>query len=197
MRVEYNKHQLASISSLIGKIGTLKAPRIITAFERAALVLENRVKTNLTGPVLSTRSGRLRSSISTRVREKDGRLAAYIGSGQRTGKPAVYADILETGGIVRPKNCQWLTIPTRQNMTGAKGNIRYRAREVPNGFFARSKAGNLILYRGGNKRPEAMFILKKQVKIPARRYLALSQAQSEQDAFNCLSAGLGALLEEK
>ena len=169
---------------------------MITAFRRAALVIENRVKQNVSGGAVKVRSGRLRNSIGSVVREKEGKLFAYIGSGQRNGKPVVYANILETGGIIRPVKRQWLTIPTEYAKTKAgAGNLR--APEVKNGFFARGKNGSLILFEGGRKTPRSMFILKKQVKIPPKRYLALSLAQSSQDAYNQIVAGLTKLMEEK
>ena len=87
MNVEFDPKQLAEIKALMQKISTLKSHEIITSFQRACLVLENRVKVNISGEVLKTRSGRLRQSIGTMVSEKEGMLAGNIGSGQRTGKP--------------------------------------------------------------------------------------------------------------
>lgn len=196
MKVEYNEKQLREIHNLLQRVSTLKSAEVITAFRRAALVIENRVKQNVSGGAVKVRSGRLRNSIGSVVREKEGKLAAYIGSGQRSGKPVVYANILETGGIIRPVKRQWLTIPTEYAKTKAgAGNLR--APEVKNGFFARGKNGSLILFEGGRKTPRPMFILKKQVKIPPKRYLALSLEQSNQDAYNQIVDGLTKLLEAK
>ena len=103
-----------------------------------------------------------------------------------------YADILETGGIIRPVKKQWLTIPTGNARTAA-GAGRLRAREVKNGYFARTANGGLGLFEGGRRRPRLMFTLKKQVKIPAKRYLSISQAQSEQEAYGCIVSGLNEL----
>lgn len=196
MKVEFNPAQLKELKGLMARIGSLKSAEVITAFRRSALMVENRVKTNATGNVLKTRSGRLRNSIGSNIQEKDGRLAVYIGSGQRTGKPVVYANMLETGGMIRPVKRQWLTIPTQyaKTATGA-GNLR--AREVPNGFFQRTKAGTLILYQGGKTRPVPMFILKKQVNIPPKRYLSVSVEQSQQAVFEELKAALSKLAEGK
>lgn len=197
MKVEFNPAQLKEIKGLMTRIGSLKSHEIITAFRRAALIMENRVKLNTTkGGGLNSPTGKLRSSIGSVVRERDGKLAAYIGSGQRTGKPVVYANILETGGLIRPVKRQWLTIPTDYAKTAAgAGNIR--AREVPNGFFQRTKEGTLILYQGGKSEPVPMFILRKQVKIPPKRYLSLSVEQSQQAVFDELKAALGKLAEGK
>ena len=196
MKAAFNKYQLREIHGLLDKISTLKAHEVITGFRRGVLVLENRVKLNVSGGVLKTRSGRLRNSISSTVREKQGQLAGYVGSGQRTGKPAVYADILETGGIIRPVKRQWPTVPTRHALAPS-GAAKLSAPEVKNGFFARAKNGSLILFEGGRKTPRPMFVLKKMVKIAGRHYLALSLAQGEQEAYDCLAEGLKRLTEGK
>lgn len=194
MSLSFNPAELKEIKSLLSRIGALKAPEVLMAFRRAALLVENRVKMNTTAGILKTRSGRLRSSIGSVVREQDGKLAAHIGSGQRTGKPVVYANILETGGIIRPVSRQWLTIPTQYaKSTAGAGNMR--AREVPNGFFQHTKEGTLILYQGGKTKPVPMFVLKKCVTIPAKRYLSLSLEQSQQAVFDELKNALGKLAE--
>lgn len=195
MSLSFNPAELKEIKGLLARIGALKAPEVLMAFRRAALLVENRVKLNTTkGGVLNSRTGKLRSSIGSVVREQDGKLAAHIGSGQRTGKPVVYANILEKGGIIRPVNRQWLTIPTQyaKSRAGA-GNMR--AREVSNGFFQRTKEGTLILYQGGKTKPVPMFVLKKHVTIPAKRYLSLSLEQSQQAVFEELKNALGKLAE--
>lgn len=194
MNVEFDPKQLAEIKALMQKISTLKSHEIITSFQRACLVLENRVKVNISGDVLKTRSGRLRQSIGTMVSEKEGMLAGNIGSGQRTGKPVVYANILETGGVIRPVKRQWLTIPTEyaKARSGA-GNIK--ALEIKQSFFARSKNGNLILFDGAHRTPIPMFVLKKRVKIPAKHYLTISVTQGQQEAYNQIVRGLSEVLK--
>lgn len=193
MNVEFDPKQLAEIKALMQKISTLKSHEIITSFQRACLVLENRVKVNLTKPILKTPTGHLRDSIGSIVREKEGMLAGYVGSGQRTGKPLVYANILETGGVIRPVKRQWLTIPTEFARTNTKAGNK-RAREVKNSFFA-WKDGKLILFEGGHREPIPMFVLKKRVKIPAKHYLTISVTQGQQEAYNQIVRGLSEVLK--
>lgn len=193
MNVEFDPKQLKEINALLFKIGKLDSPEVVNAFKRACLVLENRVKENLRGPILNVRTGELWKSIGTLVSQKQGTLAGNIGSGQRTGKPLVYANILETGGIIRPVKRQWLTIPTQFAQTKAKAGNK-RAREVKNSFFAWVD-GNLTLFEGGHRKPIPMFVLKKRVKIPAKHYLTISVTQGQQEAYNQIVRGLSEVLK--
>ena len=52
-----------------------------------------------------------------------------------------------------------------------------------------------ILYQGGKTKPVPMFVLKKRVTIPAKRYLSLSLEQSQQAVFEELKNALGKLAE--
>lgn len=77
-----------------------------------------------------------------------------------------YASIHEYGGIIRAKGGKSLTIPTDWNKTKA-GVTRMTARMVfDKGGFVRN--GIIFLKQKGKKVPTPMFILAKQVKIPAR-----------------------------
>jgi len=78
-----------------------------------------------------------------------------------------YAHILEKGGIIRPIRKQYLTIP----FPGVKG----WARNYPNAFVIKSKRGNLLIVeRKGKTGLKPLYALKKQVKIPAFRWLEKS-----------------------
>jgi len=101
------------------------------------------------------------------------------------------------GGVYQPVTAKYLTIPIADNL-GARGNPKYDSpREVPDGFFFRSKRGGLFFGRrrktktgktGRRKkhkgRPlsqvafgslmeavELLFVLKKQVIGHAHRYV--------------------------
>lgn len=51
------------------------------------------------------------------------------------------------------------------------------------------------MYQGGKTKPVPMFVLKKRVTIPAKRYLSLSLEQSQQAVFEELKNALGKLAE--
>ena len=82
----------------------------------------------------------------------------------------VYAGIHEHGGIIRPKRAQYLKFPVPEN-TNADGSPRV----LPSGI---SKMAMLPLRKGDGwliidkDRNSPMYLLKKQVKIPARPYVA-------------------------
>lgn len=107
-------------------------------------------------------------------RGETGQLAASIGhkfgriSGLITeisvGSNSKYAAIQEFGGTIKNKAKQFLTIP----FDGVKG----WARDFQKTFIAKSKAGNLIIFRRvGKKDKEPLFVLKKEVTIPAHPWL--------------------------
>ncbi len=118
---------------------------------------------NLSGPILKTRSDHLRRSITGRT-FKDQLIYAIIGSGIFGRKGVKYARILEKGGIIKPKKAKMLTIP----LPGIKG----KAANFPNAFIIKSKKGNsLLVEKKGEKGLRPLFVLKKQVKIPAFHWL--------------------------
>lgn len=95
-----------------------------------------------------------------------------IGTGGYIGKaPVVYARIQEEGGTIRPKGHPFLTIP----MPGVKGVIA----NYPDGFFFKSKRGNLLYgtTTGKKGKLKPLFLLKPQVTLPARRWFSTPIAQ--------------------
>ena len=185
------------IEDKLQKIGALKAPMIITAFNRGLLQIENQIKKNASGPILHVRSGRLRSSIGSYTFGSDKELVGRVGSGQRTGQPVKYAGILETGGTIRPVKAKMLAIPLKAALTSA-GVPRYTPREVPNSFIMRTKNGNLMIFaKSGKKRITPMFVLKNSVKIPAFKYLSKSLTQSKAAAVKEIEQGINNVLSGK
>jgi len=69
-----------------------------------------------------------------------------------------YARIHELGGIIKPKKSKYLTIP----FPGVKGKVR----QYKNTFVAKG-----VIFQKLGKKLKALFVLKKQVTIPARPYL--------------------------
>lgn len=131
-----------------------------------------------TGTILQNRTGSLRRSFGKSV------------LGGTAGKPLTllvysqgvkYARLQEYGGTIRPKRAKNLTIPLDDALTGS-GAPRYTSardllsRYPEDVFFFTSKKGNTFLASygkpGGKRRKEEdvqlLYILKKQVEVPAR-----------------------------
>jgi len=158
-----------------------KAKALVRAMDNAGLLVERRLKTNLSNKILKRRTGRLAQSIGSKTVFESGGILTQVGSGVRTGKRVAYANILETGGTIRAKNRKYLTVPLPGALTPA-GATRYpSARQYPNTFVRRNKNGNLIIYeKRGKKSIRPLFVLKRQVTIPAKKYLSstLSEVKS-------------------
>ena len=113
-------------------------------------------KTRKAGTTLVKR-GHLRNSIKYRVEGQSVIISA--------GGPGVpYAKIHHTGGIIRPKHAQYLAIPLNPEAA------LYRPRDYPGKTFI---AKGIIFKQVDGGAPIAMWALKKQVEIPARKYMYL------------------------
>ena len=117
---------------------------------------------------LKNRSGVLRRSLKTDVY---GTKLSNVGGDVYTD--VVYAPIQEKGGTIRAKNAYhgvpggpYLNLPLPANKTAA-GVMRQDARSVfaAGGYIIKSRIGNYIVMSGTS---QPMFVLKKQVTIPAR-----------------------------
>ena len=136
----------------------------LRAMRKILFILQADVKRRLSGESLRVRSGILRRSIGTEIRED--------GAEGRVGPQGIpYGRIHELGGEVRPVRARYLTIPLDAAKTPA-GVARGRATDFKNTFFRRSAAGNLILFMQQGKGIVPLFVLKQRVRIPARPYLA-------------------------
>ena len=118
------------------------------------------------GSGLQTRSGNAGLQGSFNVHH-DGKDLNSWEMAEYTTSP--YARIHEYGGTVRPKRSKYLAIPLAAAKT-AGGDSRGGPRSFTNTFFARSKAGNLILFQnqGSKKKPLPLFVMKKQVTLKPR-----------------------------
>jgi len=119
------------------------------------------------GGVLKTRSAHLRNNIGMRSSTLGHlyRLTVGTGSGVLL-KKVKYASILDRGGEIKPKRKQYLTIPL--------GKTKGWARNYKNTFIQKSKKGNLLIFqksgKGKRSRIKPLFLLKKSVRIPAKRW---------------------------
>jgi hypothetical protein len=94
------------------------------------------------------------------------RTPGAMGDTVKVGTNKIYARIQDYGGTIRPKTSQYLTIP----LPGTRGRIR----DYPNGFFLRSKRGNVIYAekKGNTGQIKPRFVLKKSVNIKGKPYLS-------------------------
>lgn len=113
--------------------------------------------------------------LDMRVKMQDEELLIVIGTGTEIGLEEVkYARIQEEGGTVRPIGHPFLTIP----LPGVKGS----ASQYPHAFLAVTARGQWLLAEPKGKtgiRP--LFLLRRQVTLPARRWFSrpIAQRQSE------------------
>ena len=112
---------------------------------------------------LFTRTGGGLKSIRDSIKMNPG--ANMIEGQISTGSLTVH----ETGATITPKTSKYLTIPLQAAMDSRGVALRSKARDWDNTFIARSKRGNLIIFRkntGGTITP--LYVLKTSVVIPPR-----------------------------
>lgn len=127
-----------------------------------------RIKKNLRGPILNVGTAQLWRSIGMTSKTVGSVNSVTIGSGVAGKKAPPYARIHEKGGTIKPKKAKMLTIP----LPGIKGV----AANYPDAFIITSKKGNVLLVeKKGKKGLRPLFVLKKEVKIPARHWLSQSK----------------------
>lgn len=124
---------------------------------------------------LHVRTGALLNSIgrSKKVYEQNGVIVGEIGP---EGIP--YAAIHEFGGVVVPKNKQFLAIPTPENRR-ADGLPIMTTQELKNTGNSFVRKGMIFLSEG--KKITPMFFLKRSVTIPARPYLSTALAAKQDE----------------
>jgi len=79
-----------------------------------------------------------------------------------------YMTVQETGATIRPKRAKFLTVPTDYALDSRGIPLKRSAREWGNTFVARSKKGNLIVFQKRGRGIVPLYVLKKEVRIPAR-----------------------------
>jgi len=169
----------------------IKSP-LYKGLTMATIFLASKLRENVTNRILKTRGGRLRGSISSIVVREGDNLVGIVGSGVRTGERVKYANILEEGGTIRAKG-KMLTVPLPKALT-KKGTLKFTANEVRNGiseyeesFIKRGKRGGLIIYgKKHNGKVDALFLLKRSVKIPAFKYMQRTVQEYGEEAYNIL-----------
>ena len=133
---------------------------------------------------LGARTGQLRNALQgeVKVRGRDITGRVYF----RGKKANMLARVHEFGAVIHPKG-DWLKVPLPGGLTPTKRpNKAFRVRDRKTQFIARSKAGNLIIFkRQGKGKRRAVIpiaVLKKSVKIPKRLYFFLTWKQFRPEA---------------
>jgi len=149
---------LKRIQNMLDRLSPVKQDSAAKkGFEKLTAAVEYQLKAKtLRGEVLKYRTGRLSSSIGSLVRRVKGDFYGIVGSGVRTGKRLPYANIHETGGVIRPRP------------------------ENPTGFLwiPIRKGGVIAIERGLSTRRISSsskvlgFIKVRSVTIPERRYMS-------------------------
>jgi len=120
----------------------------------------------ISGRILKTRTGFMRRNISFKISATAASQKMQIGTGIAPTKTVKYANILERGGEIKAKKAKYLTIP----FPGIKG----RARNFPDAFVLKSKAGNLIIaQKKGATGFKPLFLLKPSVQMPAFKWFSI------------------------
>lgn len=170
---------------------------MLDALQRVARKMEKTHSLPWNGGVVNTtdrlqrRSGGIRR-IADSIRVRGNSLDTLYGTISTAG----FA-IHETGGVIRAKKAKYLTIPLPDALDGRGVPLRKRARDWDKTFVARSKRGNLLVFRkdkNGGVTP--LYLLKPSVRIPARLGLEKAMLNDalpyfERKAFEAISKVLG------
>ena len=128
------------------------------------------------GPTGPWKEGRRAGDQGGKTLYDTGRLAGSI-SGQgslissdvevRLGTRVKYARIHQEGGVIKPVNAKWLTVPV-------EASRRKKARDYEDAFVIMGSHGPLLVRKKGKGKNEKLVILyalKKSVTMPARPYM--------------------------
>ncbi len=173
----------AEVAVRYDKAPALISTTLVKVLRRIGAGLERHVKREkLQGQVLTRRTGTLMRAIYTKILLEASARDAVLVLGADT-KKAAGARLQEYGGVVVPRNAQYLTIPLDAARTSA-GVARLSASEfIRNpqalGFdhsFVNKRKTVIMGARdvGGETVAEPVFALKKRVVIPERSYLRSS-----------------------
>lgn len=174
IEIVVNKEQLGELHARLNSLDIRKRDSFaMRAFQQASVVVERRLKTNVTDRILHRRTGHLAQSIQSSVYQENGVVTARIGSGALNKERMPYAEIHEDGGTITPKRVKYLTIPLAAALTASGAPRKASARDWANTFVGKSKGGALIIFQKvGKKSIIPLYVLKRSVTIPARHYMS-------------------------
>jgi hypothetical protein len=149
----------------LGSMGENLLASCHEGLRKAVKVAAGRVVSDyLSGQALRRRTGTLSRAVDGWMA---GPLEGVVGVHKNSGTDKYKWLLGDEQMTITPKNAQFLTIPVGENLTGA-GVARFISpRQVPDGFFFKSKAGRLMFGRKQGKRGKIrpMFVLVKNVFI--------------------------------
>lgn len=114
---------------------------------------------------LSARSGALIDSIQRSVSVSGDKVDRLVG---QIGADLDYAAIHEAGGVIRARGGGYLTVPLPAALDSSGLPKRRSARDWDNTFVKRSRKGNLLIFQRRGGRAVPLYVLKREVRIPAR-----------------------------
>lgn len=114
------------------------------------------------------KTSELARNIGYELRGSERELKATVGTGVGGKKSVVYAFIQDRGGTIRAKGKK-LTIPL--------GHTVGRVADFPDGFFVRSKKGNVLYCRREQRKLIPLFVLKDEVNIPGTDWFSSVMAE--------------------
>jgi len=155
MKIEVSKKvdAIYQFKKAVKKIMTTWLSDSVKELKQSALSLK-KTSNRKTG----VKTSQLARNIDFRIIEDEEGYHGEVGTGVGKAKNVVYAYIQDKGGTIRKKN-KMLTIPL--------GDIKGTIANFPDGFFVKSKKGNVLYcYRDG-KQLKPLFLLRDEVNIPA------------------------------
>jgi hypothetical protein len=90
---------------------------------------------------------------------------------------ASYLRINEFGGVIRPRNGRYLTVPLPPALHSNGTPKKRSARDWNDTFIQRSRNGNLLIFQQRGRDIIPLYVLKEQVYIPPRLGLTLTLDQ--------------------
>lgn len=163
---------LNAFAAHVGR-GLERAPELISAelkeyLEGVAEALSNRHSGAYPGGTsantMSRRSGFMIDSITDSVTVTGQTIATITGSISIPAERAIH----ENGGVIRPKNSKYLTIPLPAALDSNGIPKKKSARDWENTFVIKSKKGNLLIVQRDGLELVYLYVLKTEVTIPAR-----------------------------
>ena len=157
---------------------------MLAAFRRIGLRLQRTIMQNASDALLRRRTGNLTRAVTYRLEGSESSAELVVRAGVDLSR-AVYGRIQNFGGIIKPVNGKFLTIPVGVNKTG-NGVMRVSAREFirnpgsigfTGSFVNRAKTAIMGVRENGKIEP--VFALKTSVKIRKTGFVTNALAQDE------------------
>ena len=197
IEVNIDKKSLGRIQTVLKQIDPKNQDGLIKrGVTAASIFVLDVLLTNVTGVILKVRTGNLARSFGMRVEKQNDQWVGLVGSGAivvnpqiaagginvraNKGMRMVYANILETGGTIKPKGGRkFLTIPLAGAKTAA-GVARFTALQAKaglgGGYGGIARDGTFIkfpiIYGKNGKKITPLFKLVRSVTIPAKLYMS-------------------------